>query len=581
MYGAEVVAEYLAREEVPYVVGLPGHAISAVVDAMGKRGLNIIQAKSEEGACHLADGYFRASGRPLVVFTTAGAGATNTVLGVATAYVDSSSLILITGEVSTYFYGYGTFQSVERGGLGDFSSIIKPVVKGSFQITNVEQIADTLHRAFKLAITGRPGPVHISIPMDIAMTEVEAEIPDPVSRRPQGRIRGDEKALRRAAHLLVNASRPAILAGGGVAHAEASDALQDLAEYLGIPVLTTELGLGKGVIPEDHPLCAYYPGVPGSSVGNAIASSADVILAVGCRFTEFTTSSYKRGVTFNIPPTKLIQIDIDPAEIGKNYPVEVGIVADAETALRDILTYAMELTPKRNYRDSEYFRELARLRDEWFRDVEKITSEPSLTIATLVKELRQVLERSAIVVTSTSYSISVVSQLFPVYQPRCHIASGGFGPMGFALPAALGAKLAHRDRQVVAVDGDGSFLFRVGELATAVQYGIPVLTVVCNNAGFISVKDSQIYMFDRSFAVDFTTPDGRLYSPDYAKIAEAFGCYGETVRKREDVRDAVKRCLSSGKPSVIDAVVARDFPKTGTKHYGFWHGVSRDPRRPK
>ncbi|MEM4296772.1 MAG: thiamine pyrophosphate-binding protein, partial [Nitrososphaerota archaeon] len=561
--------------------GLPGHAISGVLDAIGKRGLSIIQAKSEEGACHLADGYFRASGRPLIVFTTAGAGATNTVLGVATAYVDSSSFILLTGEVSTYFYGYGTFQSVERGGLGDFNSIIRPVVKGSFQIANAEQIADTMHRAFKLALSGRPGPVHISIPMDVALSEVETEIPEPVRRRPVGRIRGDSEVLKRVAQLLVNASRPAILAGGGVAHSAASAELVELAEYLGIPVLTTELGLGKGVIPEDHPLCAYYPGVPGSSVGNAIASRADVILAVGCRFTEFVASSYKRGVTFNIPPTKLIQIDIDPAEIGKNYPVEVGVVADAKTALRDILEYVQTLTQRRDYRSSEYFRELARLRDEWFRDVQKITSEPSLTIATLVKELRGVLDRSAIVVTSTSYSISVVSQLFPVYLPRSHIASGGFGPMGFALPAALGAKLAHRDRQVVAVDGDGSFLFRVGELATAVQYDIPVITVVCNNAGFISVKDSQIYMFDRSFAADFTTPDGRLYSPDYAKIAEAFKCHGETVKKREDVSDAVKRCLESGKPAVIDAIVAREFPKTGTKHYGFWHGVSKEARRPR
>ncbi|GBC69427.1 Acetolactate synthase large subunit [archaeon HR01] len=581
MLGADVVAEYLAREEVPYVVGLPGHAISSTLDAIGRRGLKILQAKSEEGACHLADGFFRASGRPLVVFTTAGAGATNTVLGVATAYVDSSSLILLTGDVSTYFYGYGTFQSVERGGLGDFNSIIRPVVKGSFRITSEEQIADTLHRAFKLALTGRPGPVHVSIPMDIALREVEAEIPEPARRKPHGRIRGDEEALKNVAKLLVHASRPAILAGGGVAISGASDELVELAEYLGIPILTTELGLGKGVIPEDHELCAYYPGVPGSSVGNAIASTADVILAVGCRFTEFVTSSYKRGVTFNIPPTKLIQIDIDPAEIGKNYPVELGIVSDAKAALRDILAYVKELTPKRDYRGTEYFMELKRLREEWFRDVEKITSEPSLTIATLVKELREVLDRTAIVVTSTSYSISVVSQLFPVYMPRCHIASGGFGPMGFALPAALGAKLARRDRQVVAVDGDGSFLFRVGELATAVQYDIPVLTIVCNNAGFISVKDSQVYMFDRSFAVDFMTPDGRLYRPDYAKIAEAFRCHGETVRRREEVKEAVKRCLSSGRPAVIDAVVARDFPKTGTKHYGFWHGVSKEPYRPR
>ena len=578
--GGEMVAEYMAKEGVPYAVGLPGHAIATVVDSIGKRGIKMIQAKNEESACHLADGFFRASGKPLVVFATAGAGATNTLLGLATAWVDSSAFVLITGEVSSYFYGYGTFQGTERSAIGDFNSIVRPVTKGTWSANRADVIPEVMARAFKLCTSGRPGPVHVSIPMDVAAQKADVVIPEPSRFRPEGRMRSDEATMLKVSELVLGARRPLILSGGGVAQSGATDALLEYAEYLGIPVICTELGLGKGTFPEDHELYAFYPGSPGSSVGNELAKTADVILAIGCRFTEFTASSFKQGETFSIPPTKLIQVDVDPGEIGKNYPVEVGVVADAKAALQDLLGMAKKKTQRRNYRGSEYFKQLQTLKGEWFEDLKTITGEPTLTIGSLVKELRDVLDRKAIVVESTSYSISVVSQLFPVYEPRSHIASGGFGPMGFGLPAAMGAKLARPDRQVVDVDGDGAFLFRVGELSTCVQYDIPVIAVVCNNRGFISVKDSQLYMFNRSFVVDFKRPNGELYSPDYAKVAEAFGCFGTRITRREEVKDAVKSALSSGKPAVIDAVVARDFPKTGTKHYGFWHGISPEQGRP-
>jgi len=578
--GGEVVAEYLAKEGVEYAVGLPGHAIASVVDAIGKKGTKMIQAKNEESACHLADGYFRASGKPIVVFATAGAGATNTILGLATAYVDSSAFVLITGETSSYFSGYGLFQGVDRAGVGDFSSIVKPVTKGTWNVVRPDILPEVLTRAFKVCVAGRPGPVHISIPMDVAAQKVDLEIPKPSRYRPSGRLRADEGTMLKAAELIISAKRPVILSGGCVAHSVASDELVELAEYLGIPVVSTELGMGKGTFPEDHPLFGFYPGGPGSSVGNELTRNADVILALGCRFTEFTASSFKRGVTFNIPPTKLIQVDIDVGEIGKNLPVEIGMVADAKVALQDLIAIVKKRVHRRDYKNSRQFKRLQTLKAEWFEDLKEVTDEPELTIASLVTELRECLPRNPILVTSTSYSISVVSQLFPLREPRCHIASGGFGPMGFALPAALGAKLARPEKTVVAVDGDGSFLFRVGELSTAVQYDIPVLEIICNNRGFISVKDSQVHMFKRTYVVDFETPKGELYSPDYARVAESFGCFGERITKRGEVRAAVRRALASGKPAVIDAVVARDFPKTGTKGYGYWHGISLDVSKP-
>lgn len=540
----------------------------------------MVQAKNEESACHIADGYFRASGVPLVVFATAGAGATNTVLGLATAWVDSSAFVLLTGEVSSYFYGYGLFQGAERASIGDFNSIVRPVTKGTWTASRADIIPEVLSRAFKLCTNGRPGPVHVSIPMDIAMQKADVVIPEPSRYKPSGRLRADEGTMERVSQLLMRAKRPVILSGGGVTNSGATDALVEFAEYAGIPVVATELGSGKGSFPEDHELYGFYTGSPGSSVGNELTKNADVILSLGCRFTEFTTSSFKQGVSFSIPPTKLVQVDVDPGEIGKNYPVEVGVQADARSFLQDLLGLAKRKTGKRDYRQSEEFRTLQKMKNDWAEDLKDLREEPELTIASLVIELRDVLDRSAVVVTSTSYSISVVSQLFKVYEPRTYISSGGFGPMGFGFPAAIGAKLARPDRQVVDVDGDGSFLFRVGELATCVQHDVPVLVIVCNNRGFISVKDGMVHMYNRHYVVDFTKPDGELYSPDYAAVAQGFGCYGERITRRSEVKDAVKRALSSGKPAVIDAVVARDFPKTGSKFYGYWHGISPESKKP-
>ena len=577
--GAEIVAEYLAKEQVPYAVGLPGHTINAVLDAVGRKGIKMVQAKNEESACHIADGFFRASGRPLVVFATAGAGATNTVLGLATAWVDSSAFVLLTGEVSSYFYGYGLFQGVDRGSLGDFNSIVKPVTKGTWTASRADVLPEVLSRAFKTATTGRPGPVHVSIPMDIAMQKADVAIPEPSMHRPSGTLRTDEGTVQKAADLLLNAKRPLILSGGGVTNSGGTDALVEFAEYTGIPVVSTELGMGKGSFPEDHELYGFYTGSPGSSVGNELTKNADVILSLGCRFTEFTASSFKTGVSFSIPPTKLVQVDVDPAEIGKNYPVELGVQSDARSFLQDVLAVARRKVAKKAYRQSEEFRALQKMKKGWAEDLRDLTEEPELTIASLATELREVLDRSAVVVTSTSYSISVVSQLFKVYEPRTYISSGGFGPMGFGFPAAMGAKLAKPDRQVVDVDGDGSFLYRVGELSTCVQNDIPVVVIVCNNRGFISVKDGMVHMYNRHYVVDFAKPNGEIYSPDYAAVAQGFGCYGERITKRSEVKGAVKRALASGKPAVIDAVVARDFPKTGSKFYGYWHGVSSESKK--
>jgi acetolactate synthase-1/2/3 large subunit len=572
--GGEIVAEYLIRERVPYAVGIPGHGNLALVDAFKDRRdrISVIQTRHEQSAAHLADGYFRACGKPLAVFTSIGPGATNLAIGAATAYVDSTAMVLFTGETHSYSYGRGIFQEIERQVWADFFDMMRPIVKRTWNVTRVDQLPRVLPDAFRWALTGRPGPVHIALPMDIQADAVETEIPDPTKRRPFGRVRPDSDRMLEAAKLIVRSQRPVIVAGGGVILAEASQELVNLAEYIGSPVITTLMG--KGAIPEDHPLAAYYAGAKGSDVGNKITREADVIVAVGCRFSDQSTSSYKQGVSYSIPPTKLIHMDIDPGEIGKNYPTEVGIVGDAKTALTDLLEAIKKQARKRDYESSPYFKELTKAKDNWQAKIKGLQNVvgSKITLSLFLKELRELLDRKTIMVGSAGHPQAQLFQEFPVYEPRTHISSGGFSTMGWCIPAALGVKLAKPDRQVVSIGGDGDFFMCGHELATAVQYDIPIIHCLVNNQMFGSIRDLQIDKFGkgREYATEFIDKSGKRYTPDFVKVAEGYGCNAEKVEKPGDLKDALKNSLESGKPSVIETIVAIEHPYSEGLGTGWW-----------
>ncbi len=458
MTGGEIVAEYLVREGVPMLFGVPGHGITALLDAFVDRRdeIAVVQAIHEQGATHMADAYYRVAGKPCAVFTSIGPGAANTAMGVACAYIDSIPLLLLTGSVHTYMRGRGVLQELERTHWANFPRMMEPVVKRWWQPSRVDQVPNVLHLAFNVMLEGRRGPAHIDIPMDVQaeFAEIE-ELPDPVTRRPRGRAHGDPDMVNEAAKLLLNAERPLIVVGGGVVASGAESPLRELAEFLGAPVTVT--WMGKGSIPEDHELYAWPCGDLGSISGNILAREADVILAVGCRFTDRTASSFRRGVTFDIPPSKLIQIDLDPYEIGKNYPAEVGIVGDARATLADLLLTLREFSRARSYRESPYFERLQRLKDEWedaLRGPRTSDASP-MTISRALVEARKVLPRDGIVVTGAGNPQSQVFNEFPVYGPRQHITAGGFSAMGFEVPGAIGAKLAAPNRQVLAIVGDG------------------------------------------------------------------------------------------------------------------------------
>lgn len=574
MTGGELIAEYLIREKVPYVVGIPGHGILPTVDAFVDRKdrITALQAVHEQGAVHVADGYYRASGQPLAVFTSIGPGAVNTAMGVAQCFIDSTPCFVMTGSVHTHMRGRAVLQEIERTQWMNNARILEPIVKRYWQVSHTDQLPYVMHRAFNQMMGGRRGPVLLDLPMDVQADSAKMVLPNPTEREASGRGRPDAQDVERAAKMLVGAKRPVLLVGGGVITAEAHEEVRQLAEHLGLPVVTTSMG--KGAIPEDHELNAWANGDLGSISGNTLCRTADVILAVGCRFTDRCASSYRHGVTFTIPGTKLIHLDIDPSEIGKNYPVDVPLVGDAKAGLLDLIEAVKAHGKARAYRDGAYFAELQKLKAEWdaLLSQTRDADVKPMTISRALKELRAVLDRDAIVVTGAGLPQSQVYQEFPVYGPRQHITSGGFSTMGFTVPGAIGAKLAKPDTQVVGVDGDGSFLQTCQELQMAVQYDIPIVLLVLNNFGWQSIKNLQTraYGADRVLVTPFEKKDGSSYSAHIADLAKAFGCYAERIEDPADVGPAIKRAFASGKPAVIEALVNREMPWCGLTATGWW-----------
>jgi acetolactate synthase-1/2/3 large subunit len=563
--GAQIIAEYLVRQGVTHAAGIPGHGVWTLTDALlDCPSIRTVQVMHEQSAVHLADGFYRASGRPMLAFTSIGPGATNTVIGMATAYVDSTAVPLFTGSTHTYMRGHGVLQELERRHTADNPRIFEPIVKEWWQPSRVDELPFVLHRAWNAMTSGRPGPILMDVPMDVQAAAADVHLPEPDAREARGRPRPDAADVERAAALLAGAKRPVIVAGGGVIGAEASTELAALAERLGAPVVTT--WNGKGAIDETHQLAGQTIGDTGSTIGNALSSSADVILSVGCRFVDWSASSWRSGVTFAIPPTKLVQLDIDAREIGKNYPVAVPLLGDAKAGLADLLNALGPGQPS-----SEYGDELERLGAAWASQVEaKSASDAApMTMARAVREVQAATRPGAIVVTGAGLPQGMVKQRWVTRWPRTHITSGGFSTMGFTLPAAIGAQLARPDAQVLAVCGDGDFLQSMQELSTAALADTPVCVVVLDNSGWISIKGGQQAHFGRSAVTDFIR-NGRPWSPDFAAVARAFDIHAEFAEVAAEVRPAVERALASGGPALVHIKVDRDLGVAGPDKTGWW-----------
>ncbi|MYW97438.1 thiamine pyrophosphate-binding protein [Amycolatopsis rubida] len=569
--GGQMIVDGLIRQGVEVVFAVPGHGNTALLDAFVDREdeITVIQAMHEQGASHMADGYYRASGKIAAVCTSIGPGATNTVTGIATAFSDSQPQIVLTGSVHTYLENRGVLQEIDRPHGSNWGAVIEPIVKRWWRPVTLGQIPRVISQAFTTLREGRRGPVLLDVPQDL---QAEAGNYEPVEGAPIDlpRPTGDIEAVRQAAELLRSAKRPVVLAGGGVIAAEASSELIAVAERLGAPV--THTFMGKGAVPADHDLYAWPCGDLGSIPGNGVTKRADVILAVGTRFSDRITSSYRKGVTFTFPETKLVHIDIDAFEIGRNYKADVGIVGDAKSTLA---TLAAELgAAEGDYRETAYFAELQFLKKEWeeyLRPAREADVRP-VTNSRAMVQIREALPRDAVWVTDSSNPANGAFNEFPIFEPRTNIVAGGFSGIGFGLPAAIGAQIGAPGQQVVAYIGDGSLLQTGTELAVAAQLGVPVLVIVMNNGGWEAIKDLQINLFgaDRDIITQWKTPDGKPYFADVVGFAESLGVPGERVEDPDGVRAAVERGLAAAGPYVVEVLSANALPWSKLHETGWW-----------
>ncbi len=570
--GADLVVEYLIREKVPYLFGYAGHGAVGLLDGVFDRQdeVKVVFPRIETGAAYMADAYYRVSHEVIPVYTSTGPGPMLLTAAVANAFYDSSAMIAITGQVATTQYDSGALQEEYRYFQADYPSIAKVITKRSFQAHSVADLGKFLPKAFKLAREGRPGPVHLDVPYDLWVTKADVEVPDPAERSLQlnWRTPGSPEAVAKALEMLLSARRPLILAGGGVICSEASAQLTAFAEHVNVPVYTTFMG--KGALSARHPLHLGIAGCWGEYPAQEAARNADVILALGCRFSDIHSSSWLPGYTYNIPPTKLIHIDLDPQEIGRNYPTELGIVGDAREVLIQLLQLAEQEGPKRDR--SPWHDQVDGYKEEWtnFIEQEKASDAVPIDPRRAIKELRAAAPDDTLMITDTGNHQTWVEQYWDAYGPQMVFTPGGFAGMGFGTYGVLGLKLARPEQPAVCVTSDGSFMMFPGAVATATEYGIPAVWVILNNYTIGVIRDLQrFYMDGREIGTSFVKQStGEFWNPDFAKMAEAMGAGGISVEDPADLSSAYETALAAGTPYVIDVKVNRD---TAVPLIGTWH----------
>jgi acetolactate synthase-1/2/3 large subunit len=541
MSGAQAVAEALKREHVKYVFGMPGGTNLPIYDALLNSGIRHILARHEQGAAHMADAYGRVSGKAGVCMTTSGPGATNLVTGIATAYADSSPVVAITGQVPKGMTGRNAFQEADVVGA------MTPVTKYTIQPLSAEEIPSEIKKAFYIATTGRPGPVLVDIPRDVQQDVRAMTFSEHVqvrSYRPYVKL--DSVSIERAADMLIKAERPLLMGGGGIRISNAYEPFQALSELLMAPVITTLQG--KGAFPEGHPLCIGPIGMHGRAESNKLVSESDLLMAVGVRFSDRTTGPFSEFSK----QAKIIHIDADASEFNKNKQVDLYIQGDA----KQVLTKIYKVLVKRISKRSADNRWLARV-DEVRKEMQNIPAytdhDSELSGPKIVKRMREILPAKAILTTGVGRHQMWCEIHWRVLAPRTWITSTGLGTMGFGLPAAIGAKLAKPDVPVVDFDGDGSFMMTENNLATAVEERIPFVSIVVNDRSLGLVEQWQRMIYDRRFiAVKFGQ------SPDFVKLAEAYGAYGRRVTTLKEFADALKEGISYDLPMVLDVPVSSE-----------------------
>lgn len=570
--GAEIMVEYLIKEKVPYMFGVCGHANIGFLDAAASvtDRIKTVSVHHEAAAGYMADAYYKLRHEPVATYSSCGPGSCSLPVALANAMIDSSSFLAITADVPTSQFNRNPLQESGRYYQADFPTVIRPLVKKTYQPTRVEMLPLAMKQAFGLLRTGRPGPVNIDVPLNVFQETAEIEVPDPDPLVNQSSP-GNRNALEQALDLLLAAKRPVILVGQGGLIGEATNTLLEFVKLLRIPVVTSPNG--KGVIDErTHELAFGQTGKYAPYAANEAARNADVLLALGCSFDDRTSSSWVSGYTFTIPPTKLIQIDNDPSEIGRNYPVYLGILGDIRASLEVLTQLAQQKIKSKPKTYDDWVANLRECKKLWDNyqarfetaDVDQSPVRPE----SLMHSLLRVVPENAIFGTDVGVHHSWVVQYWKAQRPRHMLQSWGFATMGFATCGILGAKLAQPEAPAIAVVGDGSFLMNAHILATAVEYDIPAVWVVFNNYGYCSLRDMQRQMFGQELASSFQIhKSGELYNPDYAMLARSFGAQGVRVNRAGDLDGVLENALKANKPYLIDVVIDRDIHPVST---GTW-----------
>ena len=569
MKGGELIAQFLVQEKIPYVFGICGHGNVGLLDELYhvRDEVKLISPRHEQTAAHMADAYFRIKHQPVATLTSCGPGSANIVMGMATALSDSSAILALTANVPTQQFNRGPFQEINRHFNADFPSVLKPVVKRSFQPTRVDMLPLTLRQAIEIAVSGRPGPVQIDIPFNIFQEEADVQLEPSSHSKTRKRSGADPADIDKALTMLGAAQRPVIFIGHGVTLAEAGPELMELVERLTIPVISSPNGMG--CIPMAHPLSLGFIGRNGTFPANQAGRHADLVLAVGARFDDRSSSSWIPGYSWNFPSTKLIHVDIDGDEIGRNYVPDLGIVADAGSFLRQMLGAAETILGSVPERRS-WLADLEGWRQEWNDFIKpnfELKTSP-LRPEQVVADTRAVLPDNAIISLDSGVHHNWFMQFWEAREPQTMLNSWGFSAMGFGVSGILGAKLAAPDRPCVAICGDGGFTMTPHVLCTAIEYDIPCTWVVWNNFAWSAIRDIQYGMFGgREIGTGFYRGDNQEpYNPDFAAIARACGVHGTTVTKSNDFKGALEHAVASGKPALIDVHVDAEVrpPATGT-----------------
>ena len=555
---ARQLVKYLEARGTRHVFGLCGHTNIAVLAELEKSAIKFVNVRHEQVAAHMADGYARATKKTAVLLTHLGPGLTNAATGVANASLDSVPMVVIAGDVPTHYHGKHPHQEVNLHADASQYEIFRPFVKRAWRVDQPELFPEIIEKAFALAQNGRPGPVLVDVPMDIFSREIDVALFERLRLNAKTLYQPslDDETAAEIIRKLCAAKRPVLYVGGGILLADAAGELRELVDHLQLPVAHSLMG--KGAVPDDHPLVLGMTGFWGTRFINEQCRAADWILALGTRFAEADCSSWESEYTFNFPPTRLIHIDIDPAEIGRNYPAEIGVVADLKRSLAVLARVARQLYPS-GIKRPEVVAKIAGARSDFLAGNRAHAQSNAYPMRPerILADVREALPRDALLTTDVGWNKNGVGQQFPIYEPGTIFTPGGYATMGFGAPAALGAKLARPERVVVALVGDGGFGQNPSMLATAMEENIAVVWIIMNNYAYGTIAGLEKAHFGTTYGTVFLK-DGKPYSPDYAAIARAYGIDGVKIASAAEFKPALERAIQSNRPCVIDVVMQNE-----------------------